>query len=189
LRRIAIAHHVPEAALLYCDSDTAFVRSYDMASAWRDGRLRLYRQDEGLAAARDDHRHWVRHAGGVLGIAPEGLNGHDYVGTMVHWRAELVRSMCRHIEQTTGRHWVAAIGQSRKFSECMLYGHFIDDVLGGEGHFIDNNSICRMGWFAPPPTETELEAWIRDLSPAQSAVGIQSFLPFDDRVFRRIIGL
>lgn len=189
LRRIAIARHVPEAALLYCDSDTAFVRPYDMASGWQGDRLRLYRQDNGLAAAKDDHRSWVRHAGRVLGIAPQDLNRHDYVGTMVHWRTDLVRAMCEHIEETTGRHWVAAIGQSRKFSECMLYGHFIDDVLGGKGHFIDNISMCRMGWFAPPPSEVELAAWIRELSPAQSAVGIQSFLPFDDRVFRRIIGL
>ncbi len=189
LRRIAIADHVPEEGLMFCDSDTAFVRPYDLGSAWRDDRLRLYRQENGLSSARDDHAIWVRNAAAVLGVENDRMNGHDYVGTMIHWRAGLVRAMCRHIESASGRHWLAAMGRSRKFSECMLYGHFVDDVLGGEGHYHDPVSICRMGWFAPPPSEAELGDWIRDLSPGQVAIGIQSFLPFDEGAFKRIIGI
>jgi hypothetical protein len=189
LRRMAIADHVPQDGLLYCDSDTAFVRAFDLDTLWNGDLLRLYRREDGLAEAKDDHVHWVRDAARALGVPEARMNGHDYVSTHVTWRADTARALCRHIEDVHGRHWVAALGRSRKFSECMLYGHFVDDLNGGEGHFIDNTPLCNVHWFAPPPTTEELASWIASLQPGQVSVGIQSYIPMPVSDFRRAVGL
>lgn len=189
LRQIAIAGHIDEQATMRCDSDTAFVRPYDVSSAWRGDLLRLYRQKNGLAEAKDDHEFWVQGAARVFGLPREAMNGHDYVSTHIHWRADTVRAMCRHIERVTGRHWLAAIGKTRKFSECMFYGHFVDDVSGGDGHYHDGEPLCRIHWFAPPPSSGELADWIAATDPRQVAVGIQSYIRMDTGALRRAVGL
>ena len=48
LRRIAIAFHLSEDGLLYCDSDMLFVRPFTTTDLWRDNCLRLYRKDNGI---------------------------------------------------------------------------------------------------------------------------------------------
>lgn len=189
LRQIAIVEHIDEHAMMHCDSDTAFVRPYDLGSAWQGDLLRLYRQENGLAEAKDDHEFWVEAAARVFGLPREAMNGHDYVSTHIHWRADTVRAMCRHVERVTGRHWLAAIGRTRKFSECMFYGHFADDVSGGDGHYHDDRPLCRIHWFAPPPSSEELADWIAGIAEEQVAVGIQSYIPMDTAEFRRALGL
>lgn len=189
LRQIALADHIDEQAIMHCDSDTAFVRAYDLGSAWSGDRLRLYRKENGLAEAEDDHEQWVQAAGRVFGLPREALNGHDYVSTHIHWRADVTRAMCRHVERVTGRHWLAAIGRTRKFSECMFYGHFVDDVCGGDGHYHDGQPLCRIHWFAPPPDTVELADWIASTPEEQIAVGIQSYIPIDTGAFRKALGL
>ncbi len=67
LLKIAFGAKASEDGLLYCDSDVAFVRPYDTGSAFQGGRLRLYREHEGLARRRGiDHEMWVvrAHGGG-----------------------------------------------------------------------------------------------------------------------------
>ncbi len=80
-----------------------------------------------------EQRIWSEHAGRVLGIVPVNPAGHDYIGTLIAWRRDALLSMCERIEKVTGRHWIAAIGRSRRFSECMIYGRYADEVLTGNG--------------------------------------------------------
>ena len=49
LRRIAIASHVREDALIYVDSDVAFIKPFDADVFWRNGLVRLFRRDDGIA--------------------------------------------------------------------------------------------------------------------------------------------
>ena len=69
LRRIAIAAHVREDALVYVDSDVAFVKPFDCRVFWRDGLVRLFRRDDGIATALSDQEIWSQNAGTALGIA------------------------------------------------------------------------------------------------------------------------
>ena len=70
LRRIAVARHLDEDAFLYSDSDVVFLKPFDTGSLWRDGALRLYRQDNALPVdGAYDHATWSLNAGRVLGIA------------------------------------------------------------------------------------------------------------------------
>lgn len=95
--------------------------------------------------------------------------------------------MCERIEAHTGQHWVAALGNIRRFSECFIYGRYVDDVLHGSGHYSDTHDLCRMQWFAPPPSEEEFRTFIAEMEPYQVAIGMQSFLGLSVDDIRRII--
>lgn len=186
LRRIAIAPHVGEGALIYCDSDVAFVRPFDCSSMWRGNDVRLFRRDDELTRPQLSNQFvWADNAGKVLGLgAPRR---HDYIATVIAWRREAAISMCRHIEQVSGRHWVAAIGATRQFSECMIYGRYVDEVLKSQGHFHSSGELCRVRWFGGAPSEVEFDEFVAGMSSDQVAIGIQSFSGADPDMTRRLL--
>lgn len=187
LKRIAIARHIEEDGLLFCDSDSALVKPFDVGGIWTDEGIRFFKEPDGAAAAKDDHLVWARRTARALGL-PEGhANPHSYVATFLPWDRKTVVAMCEHIEKLHGRHWVSVVGSSRKFSECTLYGTFVDDVLGGEGHAATARSLCRMKWADPAPTREELEILVDSLEGDQVAVGVQSFIPFSADLFGEVV--
>ncbi|MGL4406378.1 MAG: DUF6492 family protein [Notoacmeibacter sp.] len=175
LRRMAIAQYISEDAYLSCDSDVAFVAPYDVGNNWKNGLLRLYRLDNALNAEdHQEHRLWSANAAKRLGL--NNSNQHDYISTLIQWKTSSVRSMLEHIETISGRHWVASIGSDRSFSECMIYGRYVDDVLGGEGLFHDPNPSCHVYWNGPPLDKAGLTNFISGRKANQIAVGLQSFV-------------
>src|SRR6185437_15060692 len=89
LRRIAVAVHVPQDVLVFCDSDVVFVKPFDCGVFWRDGKVRLFRRDNTMEGeVRYDHRLWSRNAGLALGIAAPAVSPHDYISTLIAWRRE-----------------------------------------------------------------------------------------------------
>ncbi|HWK66145.1 MAG TPA: DUF6492 family protein [Rhizobiaceae bacterium] len=189
LRRIAIAAHAGEEVLVYCDSDVAFLKPFDCGAFAREGEVRLFRREgvigEGSPA---EHVTWSRNAGAVLGIKAPPISPHDYIATLIAWRRTAVLGMCRRIEDVTGRHWVAALGARRKFSECMLYGRYVDEVLGGEAHFHGREEFCRIHWNGAPMSDDEFRAFIEGMGPEQVAVGMQSFIGTDLGRIRSVLG-
>jgi hypothetical protein len=187
-RRIAVAAHADEDAFFYVDSDVAFLKPFDCACAWRGDDLRLLRRDgDLLRPVPGDQRIWSEHAGQVLGIAPASPGGHDYIGTLIAWRRDALLTMCKHIEKVTGRHWIAAIGRSRRFSECMIYGRYADEVLMTRGHYHDGDDFCRVYWLAPAPTDDQFHAFVAAMTPEQVAIGMQSFIGDDTVRIRKLL--
>lgn len=187
LRRIALATHVQADALVYCDSDVAFVRNFDCASLWRDGAVRLLRRDDALLGRPGkEHRRWSVNAARLLGLPPTP-SPHDYIGTVIVWRRETVIAMIERIEAVAGRHWVEAMGAERRFSECTIYGRFVDEVLGGAGHFAEAAELCRVVWTAPSLDVGEMRKIVAEMDPAQVAIGVQSFIGADIGDLRRLI--
>lgn len=180
LRRIAIAAHAGEDVLVYCDSDVAFLKPFDCGAFGRGGLVRLFRRDNALedVDAREQVT-WSRNAGAVLGIAAPAVSPHDYIATLIAWRRSAVAGMCRRIEDQTGRHWASALGLKRKFSECMLYGRYVDEVLGGDGHFHGSEEFCRVHWTGRPMSDAEFHAFVDGMAPEQVAIGMQSFIGTD----------
>jgi hypothetical protein len=175
LRRMAISQHISEDCYVSCDSDVAFVAPYDVGSNWQNGLLRLYRLDNALEAEDHvEHRTWSANAGKRLGLLSD--NRHDYISTLIQWKTSTVRSMLEHIQNVSGRHWVAAIGANRSFSECMIYGRYADEVLKAEGLFHDPNPSCRVYWNGPALDQAALSEFISTRQPNQIAIGLQSFV-------------
>ncbi|MCV0395276.1 MAG: DUF6492 family protein [Rhizobiaceae bacterium] len=187
LRRLAIAAHVEADALVFCDSDVVFLKPFDCARFWRGGRLRLFRRDGALAAPHLElQRRWSAAAGRALGLTAS--SGHDYISTLIAWRVETVRAMTEHIEALHGRHWIEVFAGTRDMSECMLYGRFVDEVLDGAGHFVDDAEFCRVYWDGPALDDAGLRDFIASLGPDQAAIGMQSFVGTDLSRIRRLVG-
>lgn len=186
LRRIAIAHHIAEDGLIYCDSDVAFLRPFDCGFMWRGESLRLFRRDDGLFREDlEDQRLWAVNAGNVLGVSAPPR--HDYIATVIAWRRDAAVAMCGRIEEVTGKHWVAGIASNRHFSECMLYGRYADEVLAGKGHFHASNELCRVYWTGPALTDDEFREFVAAMGSDQVAIGMQSFIGTDIGRIRRLI--
>lgn len=188
LRRIAIAGHASEAALLYCDSDVAVLRDFDCASLWHGDDLRLFRRDGALlGAGLENQKLWSRNAGLALGIDDGLPSPHDYIATFIAWRRDATLAMCRRIEDTHAMHWVEAVASTRHYSECMLYGRHADEVLGGAGHFVSNDELCRVYWNGPRLSDDTLRQFIEGMEPDQVAIGLQSFVGTDIGHVRELI--
>lgn len=189
LRRMALARHVGEQTLVYADSDVAFVRPFDLSQFWQGDRLRLFRRDGALDAMESgEHRDWSANAARALGL-PARASSHDYIATLIAWRRDHAAAMLDHIERSSGRSWVEAVAARRRFSECMLYGRYVDDVRAGEGHIHDALERCRIYWKGPELGEAELAAFVAGLAPGQVAVGLQSFIGIDLNRIRRLVGV
>ena len=188
LRRVAIAGHASADVLVYCDSDVAFMKPFDCGAFWRDGKVRLFRREDALSCGNlQDHRVWSRNAGRALGIASPDVSPHDYISTLIAWRRGTVSAMCGHIEQTSGRNWVEAVGSDRKFSECMIYGRYVDEVLAGAGHFHGAEEFCRVHWTGKALSDGEFRDFVAAMAPEQVAIGMQSFIGTDIGRIRRLV--
>ncbi|WP_442583837.1 DUF6492 family protein [Mesorhizobium sp. ASY16-5R] len=191
LRRIAIAAHITENVLVFCDSDVAFLRPFDFSAFRSDGRTRLFRRDHALREeGLDGHilqRIWSTNAGKVLGLQKEGDVGNDYITTLISWDRETVVAMCRHIEAVNHRHWVSAIGSVRKFSECLIYGRYVDEVIDSKGHFHDSQEFCNVLWYGKPMSDAEFHAFVAGMSSEQVAICMQSFIGTDVARIRRLV--
>ena len=191
LRRIAFAAQASEDAIIGCDSDMIFVRPFDAGSVWREGRLRHFRdpQEIGTTPHYHEHRQWCRSAARLVGAPAPDFPAPNYIHNLVAWKSEIVAQMNAAIEQRSGRHWVAAIGRCRTFSECQIYGAFADGVMGGEGLWSTDRSLCLTYWGGPALDETTAVALLAELDDDQVAVGVQSFTEAPMPVLRRIAGV
>jgi Family of unknown function (DUF6492) len=119
-------------AVLIVDSDAVLLREAKVDEFTDNGRLWFYRKEDAVTA--DMHRHvlWhnvARRLLGVPGAAVPPLT--DYVSPISVWDPVVVRSLIEHIADSTGRNWVEAVGRQLHVSEFMVYGVFVDQVLGG----------------------------------------------------------
>lgn len=188
LRRMAVAEKLDEDAFFYIDSDVAFLRPFDCDGLWMGSDLRLFRRDNELKGKVPGDQHlWAANAGHLLGIPESQITPHGYVGTLIAWRRDLMLGMCRRMEEVSGRHWVEAIGKSRRFSECTIYGQYAEVLAGLNGHFIDTRDFCEVFWFAPAPTAQEFAARVKALKPEQVAIGVQSFIGADISYVRGLV--
>ncbi len=187
LRRIAIASKVDVDTLVYCDSDVVFLKPFDLGAFHSPQGTRLFRRDDALLDERyATHRIWSRNAGRSLGIADVGGSAHDYITTLIAWDRATVVAMAAHIEDVHARNWVEVIGGSRRYSECIIYGRFVDEVLGGAGHWHDSREFCRVHWTGDPLTDEAFEAFVAGMEPSQVAIGMQSFIGTDMARIRRL---
>lgn len=185
-RRIAIAAHVEQDVLVYCDLMSRFAVRPGCISPWR--KVRLFRRDDALLSRpRTHHDDWVRNSAANLGIPARQITNHDYVTTLIAWRRQTVIDMCTHIETVTGKHWLKAMASTRKFSECTLYGRYVDEITGGAHHFHASEEWCRVAWFGEEMSDERFDQFVAGMTPEQVAICIQSFIKVDVQHIRRII--
>jgi hypothetical protein len=94
------------------------------------------------------HRRWHSRAGTLLGEDCDYF-GSDYVGQLISWRRSNLEALHDHIESVQDRPWYEAVSRSLDISEYILYGSFVEHVLGQEqhGHFYESLDLCHCCWF------------------------------------------
>ncbi len=170
------------------DSDTVFVRPPQASAILKDGATRLFVKPGNITATiaiQKRHPAWLASTGALLGIAPQPLPADDYINNLVTWRRDAALALVDHIERVTGRDLAAALGRYRTFSEYLLYGQFVDRVLGGAGHWRSDVSLGHTYWAGEALDDAGLDRFVSEMTPAQIAFGIQSFTATSVDLIRR----
>ncbi len=148
LRKFALPLASREDVLLFADSDMLFLRPFALDSLTTDGAVRLYAKPDGITADMAEHVSWCGMAAALLALPAPTIPSPDYINNLVTWRRDNVLALHRHIEAVSGRGWVEAIARQRQFSEYMIYGYFVERVLGlaAAGHVADSHELCKSYW-------------------------------------------
>jgi hypothetical protein len=169
--KLAAVKVVPEDILVMTDSDTSFVRPFTVENFLIDGKTGLLDVDycAGMVPT------WTRVATKLLGLSAEPtLRGH--VGNLIAWRREHVLGLHAHIEHATGLPWQIAIARQRTFSEYILYGCYIRDVVGyGASHHAPSiRALVKQPWDHDLSTQAGMKTYFDVIEPDNIAVMIHS---------------
>lgn len=133
--------------ILFADSDLTFIRPYDETLYYRCGELRLHRIPN--EKSQGQHLRWHHRAASLLGEEPRYF-GSDYVGQLITWRRSNLMSLQGHLEAFHRSPWHRPVARSLRFSEYVLYGAYVEHVLGQSQsrHFYCEEDACHCCWFA-----------------------------------------
>ncbi len=162
--------------VLVVDSDAEFVRPFTADTFIRDGVVRFFR-DPGNPIDKRLRRHmvWHRVARELLGLPPAEPPYPDYISSPLAWDPKIVRQMLAHVATTTRRPWATAIGGKLDFSECILYGLFVDCAIGAPANsFACNDSLCSVYWEQKPLNPDSAMEFLRSIRSTDVAAVIQS---------------
>ncbi|MCR1160103.1 DUF6492 family protein [Paenarthrobacter sp. UW852] len=131
--KLAVAATLDVRGVLLMDSDSILVRPTDLDAFSAEREVCLYRKPGGVDHTLSGHRQWHDSGRKLLGVrpSPDG-NLTDYICWPCLWEPTIVRQMLVRIENTTGTSWTTAVASQLRFSEMMLYGIFVDEVMGGK---------------------------------------------------------
>ena len=169
--KLAAVKIVPEDILVMTDSDTTFVRPFTVDDFLVGGKTGLLDVDycAGMVPI------WTGVAAKLLGLKqPPPLRGH--VGNLIAWRREHILALHTHIEAATGLPWQIAIARQRTFSEYILYGVFLRDVIGyaNSHHAPSTRSLVKQPWDHDLSSQSGMKAYFDTIEPDNIAVMIHS---------------
>jgi hypothetical protein len=174
--KIAGALNAAEDRTCLVDSDNLFFREFNVQAYAGLEKTPLYLSRGALSGSEPKHTLWTRNAFRLLGLPEPLFPADDYVGNVIAWDKEALKSMTEEIRLATGLNWQLALCRTRRFSEYMLYGQFIAHAPRfREQHEIVEKSLACAYW-----DEEQLdEAWVRDMlesaEPQMVALCIQSY--------------
>jgi hypothetical protein len=83
--------------------------------------------------------------------------------------------MLAQVAATTDRPPLTAIAGQLDFSECVLHGVFVDEVMGAQANsFVSDDPLCRAYWGPAPLNVDSAAHFIRAVQPTDIAVAISS---------------
>ncbi len=168
---------IDEDILLYADSDVVFLKPFDMSRLGADGHVRLFRKPGGVRPDMANHVKWTNGAASLLGLPQPSLPAHDYITNLVCWTNANARQLLRHIEAASGRSWISSVTAGRAFSEWIIYGQFVNDVLGERsGHQATDSELVKTWWFSHEVGSGMLDPGSLVMERDEVAIGVQSFI-------------
>jgi hypothetical protein len=167
--------YVDADVLLFADSDVLLVRPVDAHTFQHDGRVVLYRKDNGVDHHLPRHVVWHDVARTLLGVPAGSPPFPDYISAFNVWDRSLVCALQGRIQEVTGRPWIDAVGSQLHFSEYILYGVFVDHVMTAPHNGSPVDSMrCHDYWKTEPLDPDEAEEFVATLGPEDVAVMISA---------------
>jgi Family of unknown function (DUF6492) len=183
--KLRAAAEVGADVVLLADSDVVFVRPVTDETFRKEGRVRFYRSDDAVDEGLPRHLIWHEVARRLLGLGSAGPPPlPDYVSALNAWDRGVVLALRDRIEDVTGRPWLEAIASQLHVSEFILYGVFVDGVLGRSADVSTSDSmLCLSYWKPTPLSPADAAGFLGGLSPDDVAVMIsaKSGTPLDIR--------
>jgi hypothetical protein len=95
---------------------------------------------------------------------------------MICWNRETVKAMQQRIEVITGMNWKVALARTLSFSEYIIYGIFVREVLGYDkvDHAPSTVPLVKPSWSVSLSTDSAIDAFFSDFDPQTVAVMIHS---------------
>jgi hypothetical protein len=161
--------------VLVADSDVEFFRPFKAEMFVRNGTVRFFCKPNQIDKQLTRHMIWHRVARELLGLPPAEPPYADYISSPLAWDPVIVRRMLARVTATTGRPWPTAIAGQLHFSECVLYGVFVDDVIGAPANsFVSDDPLCLVYWDQTPMNLDSAAHFVRGFRPTGIAAVIQS---------------
>jgi len=173
--KLAAAAASEDDAMLIADSDVEFFRPFSSEIFVQDGTVRFFRGPNQIDKQLPRHVIWHRIARELLGLPAADPPYADYISSLLAWDPMIVRRILARVEATTGRAWATAIASQLHFSEFVLYGVFVDGVIGAPANsFASDDPLCRSYWEHAPLNPESAAHFIRQVRPTDVAALIQS---------------
>lgn len=162
LMKLAGTAAIDARAVLIADSDAVLLRELTLAQLLHDGQLWHFRREDAVAPGMNRHLAWHKVARKLLGL-PEGVSlpAPDYISPIAVWDPVVVRALMAHIEDLTGRSWIDAVAGELHVSEFVLYGVFVDHVLGGMAPF--DGPLCHNYYERTPLSRVDARAFADEM--------------------------
>jgi hypothetical protein len=158
----------------FLDSDTVFVRPVTLNHLARGGKVRHFHDPD--AADLPGHRLWYNAGRRLLGLPPDDGRPPGYINNLIVWRRRVVEGMTKKIAAQSGTDWVVALARTPRFAEYVLYGLYVDYIIGLEaaGHYTESDQIVHSCWSRNLNSDAEIAAFVEGLQPEHVACHIQS---------------
>jgi hypothetical protein len=161
--------------VLVADSDVEFFRPFTAETFVREGNVRFFCKPNQIDERLPRHLTWHSVARALLGLPLAKPPYADYISSPLAWNPVMVRRMLARVAATTGRPWPDVIAAQLQFSECVLYGVFVDSVAGAPANsFASDDSLCLVYWQKTPLNLNSVGQFIRRVRPTDIAAVIQS---------------
>lgn len=177
LLKMAVTAALDHDVLVCVDSDVAFVRPFRKEFLFEGDRIGLL--DVGYSDAMVEK--WTSVAEELLGLPSGSATRRGHVGHMISWTREDMRKLQHRVETVSAKPWQIAIGQCRTFSEYILYGVFVREVLGynDSQHAPSSLALVRQPWHHDLSTTDGLRRFITE--PDENNVAVMIHSKFDIR--------
>jgi hypothetical protein len=186
--KIAFACSSTADAVVFADSDTCMVRPFGGGMVLRPGgRVKLFADpSDGDTPV---HHEWYRRASRLLGIPVKDYHGLGFIGSLVSWVPDDARALVRHLERVNGGDWRWLLLHQKTFSEYVLYGVFVQEVLGFEAarHEPEVKEPVLQYWKNDQLSDASLLRFVETLGPEHVAVHIQSKASYSFDVYARAV--
>ncbi|WP_013325479.1 DUF6492 family protein [Gloeothece verrucosa] len=172
LLKISSVYATDADIIQFIDSDVTLIRPFPLDYIHKNDRFRLQR----VNYIDPDQKKWANTAATLLGVEIPDDFHYSYVGNLITWTRPNILGLIERLEEVAKSSWVSAVGNQVYFSEYMLYGIYVDYVLGIEasGQYHDDSPNLHLCWDYDLRTQQGMKQFFSEINPDNLGIMIHS---------------